>query len=198
MAETLTAILTVIGAVIALFSSAGPALWHARSERYLQRSRAFRELHATHMAQGPVVGEGKPQAVTAHDEFATDLDLEARVNAAMYMKTAGLLQRPGSLVWALGLIAYAIYMTWLTVAVLLTPTDNALGLWISVGISGAIASVLWLTGIGQWRRWRSTRWLRLTVGLSEPISREALVAMAGNIKRTASGLRRRLSRPQQS
>ena len=199
MAETVTAILTVIGAVVALFASAGPALWHARSERYFQQSRAFRELHASHMAQGSIADQvGTPRAATAHEEMVTGLDLEARANAAMYMKTAGLLQRPGSLVWALGLITYAIYLTWLTVAVLLTPTDNALGMWISVGITGVIASVLWLSGISQWRRWRSTRSLRFTIGLTEPISLEALVAIAGNIKRSASKLRRRLSVPSEA
>lgn len=196
MTETVTAILTVIGAVVALFASAGPALWHARSERYVQRSRAFRELHEAQMARGSIADPlDAPRAAAAHEEMGAGLDLEARANAAMYMKTAGLLQRPGSLAWALGLITYAIYLTWLTITVLLTPTDNALGLWISVGIIGVIASVLWLAGITQWRRSRSTRWLRLTVGLAEPVNLEALAAMARRIGRWTTSLSRRLFRP---
>lgn len=196
MAETVTAILTVIGAVVALLASAGPALWHARSERYFQRSRAFRELHAAHTSRGAIADPvDTPRAAAAHKEMGASLDLEARANAAMYMKTAGLLQRHGSFALAFGLTTYAIYLTWLTITALVTPAGNAMGLWISVGITGVIASALWLAGITQWRRARSSRWLRLTVGLTEPVSLEALAAMARRTGRWTISLGRWLFRP---
>lgn len=191
MSDSVSTILTVLGAVIALFASAGPAIWNSRSERYLRRSRAFRELHVTFDSLSQVSElVGSQRAPVAHERFTIDLDLEARANAAMYLKAVGRLSRPGSFAKALVLIIYAAMMSAFSIATLFRSTESLLDAWIGAGVTGAIAVVLWWTGIAQLRRRLGTRWLRFVLGLAEPVSAEGVTDGIAALKRLAGRLSR--------
>lgn len=202
MTETLAVIVALLGAALAVL-----AFWRDfgdyRARRYQERFTALRSIATEIRNQGPYDGlDASSTSESAHARLLSQFDVESRANAVLYLKAAGRLNRAGSSSFALGLASYGILLIWLLLAgVFPRPADDSRSgadtLVIGQLIIGAIALGSFGRGVLEAARRWSSRGIRLAVGQSDDLTREAWVRFWDNARenRRRAGLGRQWRNP---
>lgn len=167
----------IIGAV-----SAWNALSHARSARFLDRTKSLLELQEILESRGPLTGDdASARSPTAHSELLSRFELEARANAVLYLKSSARLTRPGSVVTGALLTVYGIFVAAIAFAQLgaIKPQSAAaqIGIWIACGVFCVIGIAISGFGMRHFARRLESRDIRSLIGRKDDLTAEGLADM---------------------
>lgn len=184
--EILMDVIEIIGAGVAIIGAALAVLafWRDlgdyRARRYNERFKSLLDMSAAVSDLGPYAGVGvSSKSEKAHEAMLSQFDLEARANAVLYLQSAGRLNRAGSTILAGGLLVYGAVLAVIPFVMPGTaPAEQSPEATIGAFLARALFVVLGLGFVGRGvvesvRRW-STRRIRLAVGASDDLTREAM------------------------
>lgn len=173
----------------------------SRGGVYLTRAQGLFTLHDELSARGPIAWEtSASDADTAHSEFLSSIDLEARANAYLFVRSVGRLGRPGSFVTASGQLLYGIFLVALAVVQLLQAPASPESKLVSALTASAIfalAGILFCVfgGLRLARRIGTGR-IRKRIGVQQSSARETLAQTLRGIRYLSGRLFLRWRQPQ--
>lgn len=178
---------TIVSAAGLLLAAATSWITLSRplEKRYLQRAESLLSLHDAMAQRRLPKAERSKEHRKARKTLLNSMLLEAHANAALYVRSAGRLRRPGSYLVAIGLFAYAIIMASVSGSILsqgaLPIIDAVVALVIAAG-AVTLAAVAAL----QWRHRSITRQIRKQVGAFEEASVEGVKTMVLGARKLAT------------